>query len=273
MQGWQKIFRGRSTSTGVLRSVRKTVERLLSRALRTLPYSTMAPRKMEEADLAGVIAQFMAIKYAAVEIRRPENPWITKQDEASALIISFNDASRNFIKVKGDSKIFLEYIDPISAHPASRPEPILLRVIIECEKALGTLNKMASPALTPDEIDRLGSLRQELEKISDITYVRALEEAIGEYEKCHHLASALISSRMIVFSLDKILPGKSDEERVQHLVQVGKIEKSREDVQRQIIKAGRKARNFLSHDIGIFPKPEEALSLLGDCVTIVKLVH
>jgi hypothetical protein len=96
-------------------------------------------------------------------------------------------------------------------------------------------------------------------------------EGIREYEKGHYLASALISSRVIIYSLDKI-PGKTDEEKVKRLRSKGKIEKNRKDLEQQFLKASKKARNFFSHDIKVFASPEEALSLLSDSIRIVKLV-
>lgn len=142
----------------------------------------------------------------------------------------------------------------------------------ECDKALGVLQKLASLPLTPEVIDKLTSLRQELEKISiDINYEKNLKEAIKEYEQGHYLASALISSRVIIYSLNKI-PGKTDEEKLNFLAEKGKIEAGRGDLRKQFIKASKEARNFFSHDIKIFATPEEALSLLSDCVRIVKLV-
>ena len=50
----------------------------------------------------------------------------------------------------------------------------------------------------------------------------------------------------------------------------GIIEKDRKDVHESIIKASRRARNFFSHDIKVFPTPSEALSLLGDAIGILE---
>ena len=50
------------------------------------------------------------------------------------------------------------------------------------------------------------------------------------------------------------------------------IEKGRKDVHESIIKASRKARNFFSHDIKVFPTPSEALSLLSDAMGILEKV-
>ena len=129
--------------------------------------------------------------------------------------------------------------------------------------------------LSKEELDKLTSLRKELEKLSeilpDINYERNLNEAIDEYEKGDFLASALITSRVIIYALGQI-PGKSDEEKVKFLREKGIIEKERKDVHESIIKANRKARNFFSHDIRVFPTPSEALSLLSDAIGILGIV-
>ena len=109
------------------------------------------------------------------------------------------------------------------------------------------------------------------EVLPDINYKRNLSEAIDEYEKGDFLASALITSRVIIYALGQI-PGESDEEKVKFLREKGIIEKGRKDVHESIIKASRRARNFFSHDIKVFPTPSEALSLLGDAIGILGIV-
>jgi hypothetical protein len=56
-----------------------------------------------------------------------------------------------------------------------------------------------------------------------------LLKAIEESEQTHHLASALIASRVIIYVLEKI-PGKSDGEKIDNLFQKGLIPEKREDV-------------------------------------------
>ena len=74
-----------------------------------------------------------------------------------------------------------------------------------------------------------------------------------------------LETRLIIYALNQI-PKKSDEEKVKFLREKGIIEKDRKDVHESIIKASRRARNFFSHDIKVFPTPSEALSLLGDAI-------
>ena len=109
------------------------------------------------------------------------------------------------------------------------------------------------------------------EVLPDINYERNLSEAIDEYEKGDYFASALISSRVIIYALNQI-PGKSDEEKVNFLHEKGIIEKGRKDIHESTIKAGRLARNVFSHDIKVFPTLSEAHSLLGEAIGILEKV-
>ncbi|MCK4732926.1 MAG: hypothetical protein KAT65_10765 [Methanophagales archaeon] len=109
------------------------------------------------------------------------------------------------------------------------------------------------------------------EVLPDINYERNLSEAIDEYEKGDYFASALISSRVIIYALNQI-PGKSDEEKVKFLHGKGIIEKGRKDIHESTIKAGRLARNVFSHDIKVFPTLSEAHSLLGEAIGILEKV-
>ena len=236
-----------------------------------------------EPDIAGVLRQFESIKKHAKLIRQSIIRDIYSQhdheEEVVSLVEGFKDAKTHFdmIKYKQKFDTYLRTInipERIRRLQTDKQKALLREIDIECDKAIGVLEGIATP-LSKDELDKLSSLREELEKLSevlpDINYGRNLEEAIDEYEKGDFLASALISSRVIIYALGQI-PGKSDEEKVKFLREKGIIEKGRKDVHESIIKAGRLARNFFSHDIKVFPRPSEALSLLGDAIGILGFV-
>lgn len=227
---------------------------------------------MKEADVGGLIRQFETIRETVISLFNAcsKGDWLFFRSEFEALVEEYEDAKNHFDKIKSDSKIELRSIYTLDDTRILRK--VLIQMPIECDKALGVLRKLAAPALTPDVIDKLNSIRQELEKISiDINYEKNLEEAIKECEQDHYLASALIFSRVVIYSLNKI-PGGTDEEKLESLKSNKKIGAGRKDEESQFLKASRRARNFFSHRIDTFPSPEEALSLLSDCVRIVKLV-
>lgn len=236
---------------------------------------------MKEADIAGLIEQFKTMRELAKTYIKVRPLLGDLQDELRELCERYNDAVSQFDVLKGDSTTILKSVYTCKKGdlfqiemPRTFQKDDLLRIILECEKALGVLQKMVSPVLTQNDIDKLNHIRRELEKISskiNVYFEKNILESIKEYEEGHHLASVLISSRVIRYSLDKV-PGEHDDEKVEYLKKEKKIEKSRKDLEQQLIKASRLARNFLSHDIKIFATPEEALSLLSDSFKIVKLV-
>jgi len=148
----------------------------------------------------------------------------------------------------------------------------LRQTIVRCDSVVGFVRDTISP-ISPQEADRLQSLRGQLGRISaDIPEIdsitKNIEEAVREYEKGHFLASTLVISRVIVYILSR-LEGKTDDERIRLLVSSGVIPKDREDIHTFILKTCRKARNYLSHDIRVFPDSSDSLSLLGDSVTLL----
>ena len=228
-----------------------------------------------EPEVAGVLSQFKSIKKHASLLRQFIRRDLADDEVLKSLVEEFKDAKAHFERIRYERRIGIISLRSIEMHRdmwVSEQKALLREIDIECDKAIGVLGNIAT-ALSKDELDKLSSLVEELEKLSevlpDINYERNLSEAIDEYEKGDYLASALISSRVIIYTLNQI-PGQSDEEKVKFLREKGIIEKDRKDVHESIIKASRRARNFFSHDIKVFPTPSEALSLLGDAIGILE---
>jgi hypothetical protein len=236
-----------------------------------------------EPDVAGVLSQFKSIKKQAIQVRQsiidsfnretPEDGLILEISGLGSLIEEFKDAKTHFERIRYKHK-FAVYLQSIEMLRAQNKIVVLGVIEIECDKAIGVLESISTP-VSKDDLDKLTALREELKKLSEvlpnINYERNLSEAIDEYEKGDYFASALISSRVIIYALNQI-PGKSDEEKVNFLHEKGIIEKGRKDIHESIIKAGRLARNVFSHDIKVFPTPSEAHSLLGDAIGILERV-
>lgn len=146
----------------------------------------------------------------------------------------------------------------------------LRQIFIECDNVIGALRSLAIP-LSPEDMDKLSKLRSEIANVVtklDVNYEKNLNEAIDEYEKGHNLASTLIAGRVIVYVLDQI-EGKTEEEKIKFLQDKGVIQRNRKDIREFIIKASKKARHFLAHDINIFADSSDALSILGDSVKLL----
>ena len=237
-----------------------------------------------EPDIAGVLRQFESIKKQAIQVRQSISDSFNREtfdvslvlhfSEVESLVEEFKDAKTHFdiLRYKQQFEVFLQNVQTSNVK-GTASLGILRKIEVECDKAIGVLESIATP-LSKDELDKLTALRKELEKLSDvldINYERNLNMAIDEYEKGDYFASALISSRVIIYALNQI-PGKSDEEKVNFLHEKGIIEKGRKDIHESIIKAGRLARNVFSHDIKVFPTLSEAHSLLGEAFRILEIV-
>ena len=231
-----------------------------------------------EPEVAGVLSQFKSIKKHASLLRQFIRRDLADDEVLKSLVEEFKDAKTHFERIRYERRIGIISLRSIEMprymRVSEQQEALLREIDIECDKAIGVLESIATP-LSKDELKKLTPIREELEELSevlpDINYERNLEEAIKEYEKGDYLASALISGRVIIYALGQI-PGESDEEKVKFLLEKGIIEKGRKDVHESIIKASRRARNFFSHDIKVFPTPSEALSLLGDAIGILGIV-
>jgi hypothetical protein len=149
-----------------------------------------------------------------------------------------------------------------------------------CHVITSICEDLMRPNIPPASIDRLNQLMNEVEKIEknlpaeEIVTADNLRTAIKEYEQGHFLASALVASRVIRYVYEKIpSEGTSkdqSQQKLQTLVKMGMIEKDREDEQRFFLRAAVRARDYLSHNVKIFPQVEDALFLIGAAVTFCK---
>jgi hypothetical protein len=96
------------------------------------------------------------------------------------------------------------------------------------------------------------------------------------------LASALISSRIIVYGINKT-PCKTEEsgkvifmgsieDKINFLREKDIIGKDETDSKLNIVKYAKKARDFLVHNVRRFPDASESVALLGDSLDILKIL-
>ena len=153
--------------------------------------------------------------------------------------------------------------------------PLLIKVLTGCEEALGILESIAWPNVHPRTLNALKGLRDSLTKLKEEgidhnIYVN-LFQAISECENGHYLASALITSRSIVYMIEQMGGNRPTEEIVKMLVDTGLIPKDRKDEQRELLMAVRTARNFLAHRVNVYAGPDDALLLLGASVKLARI--
>lgn len=188
--------------------------------------------------------------------------------EAKQIINEYNTQSSNATKIL---KIELHPIYLIN-NSEGGVIGYLKIITIRCNSTVEFIRHIISP-ISLKEANKLQSLREQLEKISSTQnmeiFLKNIGEAIKEYESSHFLASALISSRSIIYIIDQI-KGTTDEDKINTLIRKKVISKKRKDITINLIKACRKSRNYFSHDIKISPDPSDSLSLLGDSVNLLQ---
>lgn len=242
---------------------------------------------MEKTDLLLILYRFESIRNQAERILVEIDEWckVLVNTPPIRTVVHAHIRGNISAKIIEAKNIIMEYSEACSTAKKTHMLPIFLsdkatqgeirgslrRVVIRCDSVVGMIRDSVAP-ISSEEADRLQSLREQLRKISlsiDLTEIefidRNIQEAMKEYERGAFLASALITSRVIMWVLDQI-EGKTVQEKVELLIEKEIIPKKREDISTFILKACHKARNYLSHDIKIFPQSSDAISLLGDCI-------
>ena len=245
---------------------------------------------MTKKDLLSLLHRFESIKYQANRILLDIESWnigLTKvlsstagylavKQNINAKIIEGRKIIEEYNGVCGTVKKIVEVPDltPFYLTADSGQGDVcgaLRRMITRCDMVTGMIRESITP-ISSEDADTLKSLREQLRKISLSTglpemeyFDKNIEEAMREYERGSFLASALITSRIVVYLLDQ-LEGGTDLEKVNLLIERGIIPRKRKDVVASMLKACRKARNYFSHDIKVFPQASDSISLLGDCI-------
>jgi predicted DNA-binding ArsR family transcriptional regulator len=168
----------------------------------------------------------------------------------------------------------LQYVNPPwNDEPKEWFSLLLCKLLPQIDEGIGGLESKISP-LPAKSILELRALKEEFEELLKNLpplYEINVTEAIKECEKGDFLGSALISCRMIQYILDQI-SGKDINEKIESLKKQGLIEPKGEIPSEYIIKADKKARNYLSHNLTALASCSEALELLGICKRLLKLL-
>lgn len=231
---------------------------------------------MVKTEAQGVLKQLLSIERHAESLIGLIGVFDEREKETNSVLTEYEDARNSFAAIarKENVDAHLRKILLAPKWDSDNNKALLREIHIECEKGIEVMQSIV--VLIPkEELDKLNSLREQLEKLTgeldDINYEKNVTKAIDEYVAGHTLASALVSSRVIIYALDKI-PGKDAEDKVKFLDEKKIIDKKGKDPSEFILKANKKARNFFSHDIKAFPDPSDAHSLLGDAIAILRII-
>lgn len=220
----------------------------------------------DEARINSLIARFREIKGRADGLlERAAQPltmlYRQPNGQSKALAESYETARNMFAMIsKGESiPAFLQYDE--SVYDAAQ----LQKLSIECAAAIGFLETLRSSIPSADK-DKLDSLREGIASLETFNedLFKHVNGAIGEYEKGHYLASALLAGKSIVCTWEQF-PGQGSEGKASNLVKSGLLKK---DLMEQFLKGEKKARNYFTHDISAIPQPQEALALVTDACNL-----
>lgn len=145
---------------------------------------------------------------------------------------------------------------------------VLQPIVIRSKEAIGILESLI-PLPPSEERDRLNGIKQEIENVENEKIKQDLLTSIKECEHGFYLGSCLITARVIDYVIDKI-PGDDINKKIEFLKIKGVIDKEDKYTAEFILKASKKARNYLAHEPGSNVLCAESLSLLGDCVKLVE---
>jgi len=223
---------------------------------------------MEEKQLASHLGFFKSLK---------ENILRTQEKLDSGKIRSpqFIQIAQSLYDGYDQGRIYLNdlvYIDKPKSSVSEEWYGTLCRIQLECDKAIAGLESEISP-LSRTQVVQLEELKKELREMlveMEYAYERNMLEAIKECESGYFLGSALISSRVIDYILDQI-SGREIKDKIKTLKERGIVREKGRITAEFIMKADKKARNYLSHNLGAFPDCGEALELLGICSRLLKL--
>ena len=223
---------------------------------------------MEEKQLASHLGFFKGLK--EIILRAQE-----KLDSGKISPRQFIQIAQSLYDSYDRGRVYLtdlEYIDKPKISVSEEWYGTLCRIQLECDKAIPGLELEISP-LSRIQVVQLEELRKELREMlveMEDAYERNMIEAIKECENGYFLGSALISSRVIDYIFDQI-SGGGIKDKIKTLKERGIVREKGGISAEFIMKADKKARNYLSHNLGAFPDCGEALELLGICSRLLKL--
>ncbi|AKA48056.1 hypothetical protein IX51_01910 [uncultured archaeon] len=184
--------------------------------------------------------------------------------QAKTLLAHFNSA----IGQLSDEHLLIDQV------PQSLPVRGYLReIMVDCDKILGYLGAPNSN-LSTEENNSLAKFASEAREICeglDSSYGRNIEVAKEAIENGQFLGGALVLGKIIDYALNQV-EGKSIEERIEKLAENGALKNDMSGAKDAVIEANRKAMDYLSNRLDIFPDSSETLSLFGGCVATLSIL-
>lgn len=227
--------------------------------------------------IKGLIARLQAILITSNHTN------INSVNNVNNLIQLYNSAIDSFSKIAPDASVLdLKKADPVKANQygyAIGGENAVEAIQVNINSALAYLEEAYNPT-TPEEEEKLKKLREQVEKIggmlNDPAYASNLDKALDELAKGDDLAATLIASRVIDVVFKKIenkdVEKELDKLRAEIKTKIDEFKKKSgipKEVSDVLDRTYKNSRNYVEHDIHIFPEPSDAYELVGGTITIV----
>jgi hypothetical protein len=157
-------------------------------------------------------------------------------------------------------------------------EGMCRKLIVHCDCIITTIEYSITPLSTKQK-DNLDSFKKEVGQICrllDYNFEVSINKSIQSLNEGDNLGSSLITAKILDYMLSQLasnnnIDGKNITDKIKTLVDEDIIDADKEIITKLIIKTDKKVRNALVHNISYHPDTAEALSLLGDCVSVMKI--
>ncbi len=229
-------------------------------------------------DAEDVMCEFESIKHQANRLRQSQRDSLFgPSEELQVLVETYKDAKLHFGQIISEQEIGVYLRDfELKGNDYSavyKQKALLKEIEGECDRAIGVLESMVSP-FSKEELEQLLVLKQRLRALRgsiEVSYEYHLAEALNEYERGMHLASALIACRAILFALQQRFGEPLNE--TMHAAQQNKPEGTApRDRATAALAAYQRAQTFFSNNLTFIPTSAEALALLSDAFDLADLL-
>ncbi|MBN1456133.1 MAG: hypothetical protein JW945_07790 [Methanomicrobia archaeon] len=233
-------------------------------------------------DAEDISKEFESVKELTKQLRQSiPDSLFGPTEELGIAVEAYKIAKMHFGRIAAEQKlkVYLRDIETKSKdYSAVYAQKALLREIeAECDRAIEVLRSLPA-ARSEAEQELLATIKNQLVDLSgalsDVNCELHLTEALSEYERGSYLASALLSSRVLLYAVDHFCADSGGDSEL--AAGAGTAELGTENLTKvceSLRNAGAKAKEFFSTDITIFPSSSDALSLLSDAIELLSLLN
>jgi hypothetical protein len=233
-------------------------------------------------DAEDISKEFESVKELTKQLRQSiPDSLFGPTEELGIAVEAYKIAKMHFGRIAAEQKlkVYLRDIETKGKdYSAVYKQKALLRDIeAECDKGIEALRSLPA-ARSEAELERLAIIKNQLVDLSgalsDFNCELHLTEALNEYERGSYLASALLSSRVLLYAVDHFCADSEGDPELATEADAAELSSENPtNVCESLRSAGAKAKVFFSTDLTIFPSSSDALSLLSDAIELLSLLN